>query len=234
MKIGGFQKLSLVDYPGKLASIVFTVGCNFRCIFCYVPKLVLPKMAKDVMKIREEYVFSYLERNRKFLDAVVVTGGEPTVNEDLPVFLKRVKGMGFLVGLETNGANFPMLKELVEKNWVDYVAMDIKTVLEFERYREIVGVLDREKFESVKKSIKFLIESGVEHEFRTTLVKEFHTKDDIIEICKNIQGAKVYFLQNLKRFGELVGGGKLTPFGEKEIEEIVAEGRKFVNVKYRG
>jgi pyruvate formate lyase activating enzyme len=126
-----------------------------------------------------------------------------------------------------------MLKELVEKKLVDYVAMDIKTKLDFENYNRIVGgVLTKEMFENVKKSIEFLLKTK-NYEFRTTIVKEFHTKDDIIEICKNIRGAKVYYLQNLKSDVELICGKKLTPFSEREIEEIVDEGKKFVNVSYR-
>jgi pyruvate formate lyase activating enzyme len=233
MRIGGFQKLSLVDYPGKISSIIFTIGCDFRCPFCYVPQLVLPEKIKEVKEIQEEYVFSYLEKNKKFLDAVVITGGEPTIYNDLPKFIEKLKALNFLVALETNGSNFQMLKQLVEKKLVDYVAMDIKTRLDFESYNRVVGnVLTKEMFENVKKSIEYLLKTE-SYEFRTTIVKEFHAKEDIIEICKAIKGAKVYYLQNLKSDVELICGKKLTPFNEKEIEEIVNKGRKFANVSYR-
>ena len=234
MKIGGFQKTSLLDYPGKISSIIFTLGCNFRCPFCYVPQLVLPERIKDAKIVQEEYIFSYLEKNKKFLDAVVITGGEPTIHRDLPQFIERIKSLDFLVALETNGSNFKMLKGLVEKGLVDYVEMDIKTTLDFKKYNRVVGgVLTREMFENVKKSIKFLLETK-NYEFRTTIAKEFHSKQDIIEICKNIKGARVYYLQNVKNNVELICGKQLTPFSEEEIEEIIQEGKKYVNILYRG
>jgi len=234
MRIGGFQKISLLDYPGKVSSIIFTLGCNFRCKFCYVPQLVLPERMKEVREIEEGEIFSYLQKNKKLIDAVVITGGEPTIFSDLPQFIEKIKKMEFLVGLETNGSNFKMLKALIDSKLVDYVEMDIKTRLDFEKYNEIVGgVLTKEAFENVRKSIKLLLEGKVDYEFRTTLVKEFHTKEDIIEICKAIRGARVYFLQKLKNDVELLCGKKLTPFEEEEIEEIVSEGQKYTKVVYR-
>lgn len=233
IKIAEFQKTSLLDYPGKVSSIVFTLGCNFRCKFCYVPHLVLPERVKEAKEIEEKEIFSYLEKNKKFIDAVVITGGEPTINADLPELIKKIKEKGFLVAIETNGSNFEMLKNLVENKLVDYIEMDIKTKLDFEKYKAIVGELTKNDFENVKKSIKFLINSKANYEFRTTLVKEFHTKEDIIEICKAIKGAEVYFLQNLKRDVELLSGKELSPFSEEEIKEIIDEGKKYVNVVYR-
>jgi len=234
MRIGGFQKVSLLDYPGKVSSIIFTLGCNFRCKFCYVPQLVLPERMKEVREIEESEILSYLQKNKKFIDAVVITGGEPTIFLDLPQFIEKIKKIGFLVALETNGSNFEMLKALIDNKLVDYVEMDIKTRLDFEKYNEIVGnILTKETFENVKKSINLLLEGKVDYEFRTTLVKEFHTKEDIIEICKAIRGARVYFLQNLKNDVELLCGKKLTPFKEEEIKEIVNEGQKHTNIVYR-
>lgn len=232
MRIGGFQKTSLLDYPGKISSIVFTIGCNFRCPYCYVPQLVLPERIKEVREVPEEYIFSYLKRNKKFLDAVVITGGEPTIYNDLPAFAEKVKKMGFLIALETNGSNFEMLKYLVEKKLVDYVEMDIKTRLVFENYKKIVGEISRKMFENVKKSIELLLKLE-DYEFRTTIAKELHTKEDVIEICKSIKGAKKYFLQNLMSDVEMICNKPLTPFSESEIEEIVNEGKRFVNIIYR-
>ena len=234
MRIGGFQKLSLLDYPGKLSAIVFTAGCNFRCPFCYVPYLVLPEIIRKSRKVPIEHIFSYLKKRKNFIDAVVVTGGEPTIHEDLPDFIRELKSMGFLVALETNGSDFRMLRRLIDDRLIDYVEIDIKAPLTFEKYNRAVGdVLTPKVFGNVKASANLLLKSRIDYEFRTTLVKELHTKEDILEICRSIQGAKRYYLQNLKRTGFFVGGKKLTPFREEEIMEIVNEGRKIVNVTYR-
>ena len=234
MRIGGFQKLSLLDYPGKLSAIVFTIGCNFRCPFCYVPHLVLPEVIEKSGEIPVNYVFSYLEKRRNLIDAVVITGGEPTIHNDLPVFIRKLKSMGFLVALETNGSNFGMLRQLIDDKLIDYVEIDIKAPLTFEKYNRAVGyVLTPKIFENVKSSVNLLLKSSIDYEFRTTLVKELHTKEDILEICKSIRGARRYYLQNLKRTGFFVGGKELTSFNEEEIMEILNEGRKIVNVIYR-
>jgi len=234
MIIAGFQKTSLLDYPGKISSIIFLAGCNFRCQFCYVPQLVLPEKIKILKTVKEDDILSYLDENKKFIDAVVLTGGEPTLNEDLPDLIQKIKAKGFLIGLETNGTNPNMLSSLIEKKLVDYVAMDIKTKLNFEKYREIVGLLTEETFEKVKTSIKILLSSSIDYEFRTTLVKEFHSIEDIVEICKSIKGAKVYYLQNFKKLNETIAERDFTPFDKSEIDEIISRGREFVNVKFRG
>jgi len=235
MRIGGFQKTSLLDYPGKISSIIFTIGCNLRCPFCYVPQLVLPEKIKEIKEIPEDYIFSYLDKNKKFIDAVVITGGEPTIHEDLPDFIQRIKNMGFLLGLETNGTNSQMLRYLIDKKLVDYIEMDVKTRVIFDRYKEIVGnVLTQEMFENIKSSIEILLNSGIDFEFRTTLVKEFHSREDILEICKSIRGVKKYYLQNLKIVEELLGKRKFSSFNKEDIKKIITEGKKFVNVIYRG
>ncbi len=234
MRIGGFQKLSLVDYPGKVSAIVFTKGCNFRCKFCYVPQLVLPERMESIGDFPEEEIFSYLEKNRGLVDAVVITGGEPTIQPDLVEFVERIKSMGFLVGLETNGTNSKVLERLIDEGLVDYVGMDIKTRLEFGKYREMVGgVLTEEMFENVQRSIELLMNSKIEYDFRTTIAKEIISKDDIVEICKRIRGARVYYLQNFRWYGEVVGGKRLTPYEKEEIEEIIEECKKFVNIRLR-
>jgi len=235
MRIGGFQKLSLLDYPGKLSAIIFTLGCNFRCPFCYVPHLVLPEMMKKIKEIPVEYVLTYLKKRRRFLDAVVVSGGEATIHSDLPDFLKQIKSMGYLVALETNGSNNRMLRQLISDRLVDYVEMDLKAPLEFNKYnRAVGGVLTEEAFKNIRESVEMLLASSIDYEFRTTLVRELHTKEDILEICRSIEGAKRYYLQNFRRTGLYVGGMELTPFKEKEIKEILEVGRRFVNITYRG
>jgi pyruvate formate lyase activating enzyme len=234
MKILGLQKQSLIEYPGRISAIVFLGGCNLRCQFCYVPHLVLPEEIEKQKEIPQKEIFSFLKERRNFLEAVAITGGEPTLNRDLPNFIKKIKKFGYLVELETNGTNPKMLKYLIEKKLIDYVATDIKHRLDnFEKYKEITGwVLTKEMFENIKKSVKILLSGKVDYELRTTIMKEFHKKEDILEICKEIQGAKVYYLQNYQK-NHTISGKTFTPFEEKEIEEIVKEGQKFVNIKYR-
>ena len=234
MKVGGFQKLSLIDYPGKVSCIVFTIGCNLRCPYCYVPQLVLPEKMKKLKEIPIAEIFSFLQKNKGLNEAVVITGGEPTLQPDLPEFIRRVKAMGYSVALETNGTNFEMLKNLIEEKLVDYVELDIKNKLDFEKYNLTVGgVLTKEMFENVKKSIKLLLEGKIAYEFRTTVVKEFHTIEDIVEIAKTIKGAKVYYLQNFRADVEVIGGEKFTPMDEETLKEIVKKASKFVRVVRR-
>jgi pyruvate formate lyase activating enzyme len=234
MKILGFQKQSLIEYPGRISAIVFLGGCNLRCQYCYVPHLVLPEEIEKQKEIPQKEIFSFLKERRNFLEAVAVSGGEPTLNKDLPDFIRKIKRLGYLVELETNGTNSEMLKYLIERKLVDYIATDVKHRLDsFEKYKEITGwVLTKEMFENIKKSIKILLSGKIDYELRTTIMKEFHKKEDILEICKEIQGAKVYYLQNYQK-NHTISGKTFTPFEEKEIEEIVKEGQKFVNVKYR-
>lgn len=233
MIIAGLQKQSLIEYPGKISAVIFLAGCNFRCQFCYVPHLVLPEQIKKIKKISEKKIFSFLKERKKFLDAVAISGGEPTINKELPFFIKEIKKMGYFVELETNGTNSKMLNELIKKKFVDFVAMDIKHSLDFKKYKEIVGgVLTKKLFAEILKSIKILLSNNIDYEFRTTLIKEFHEKEDILKICQKIKNAKIYWLQNYQKM-KTVSGKIFTPYDEKEIEEIVAEGQKFTNLKFR-
>jgi len=234
MKILGLQKQSLIEYPGKISAVIFLGGCNLRCSFCYVLHLVLPELIEKQKEIPQSKVFSFLRERKNFLDAVAVSGGEPTLNKDLPDFIEKIKKLGYLVELETNGTNPKMLKFLIDKKLVDYVAMDIKHRLsDFKKYKEITGgVLTREMFENIKKSVKILLSGKVNYEFRTTIMKEFHKKEDILEICKEISKAKIYYLQNYQK-NSTVSGKTFTPFEEKEIEEIVKEAKSFCNIHYR-
>jgi len=234
MKILGLQKQSLIEYPGKVSAVIFLGGCNLRCSFCYVLHLVLPELIEKQKEIPQSKVFSFLRERKNFLDAVAVSGGEPTLNKDLPDFIEKIKKLGYLVELETNGTNPKMLKFLIDKKLVDYVAMDIKHRLsDFKKYKEITGgVLTREMFENIKKSVKILLSGKVNYEFRTTIMKEFHKKEDILEICKEISKAKIYYLQNYQK-NSTVSGKTFTPFEEKEIEEIVKEAKSFCNIHYR-
>ena len=193
----------------------------------------MKKMGK-LKEIPISEIFSFLQKNKGLNEAVVITGGEPTLHKDLPEFIRKVKDMGYSVALETNGTNFEMLKNLIEGNLVDYVEMDVKNRLDFEKYSLTTGgVLTEDAFENVKKSIKLLLEGKLAYEFRTTVVKEFHTVEDVVEIAKTIKGAEVYYLQNFKADVEVVGGRRFTPMDEEAMKEIVKRASKFVRVVRR-
>jgi pyruvate formate lyase activating enzyme len=189
MKIGGIQKVSLIDFPGKISTVVFTQGCNFRCEFCHNPSLVLPEMFDHV--IDDGDVLSFLESRKGLIDGVVLSGGEPTIQVDLCQFIEKIKKMGFLVKLDTNGTNPDVLSDLYSKNLLDYVAMDIKHVLE--KYSIIVG--KNVDIQKIQQSISIIINSGVDYEFRTTIVPKFHSVDDIKQIVRLIDGANCFVFQ---------------------------------------
>lgn len=176
MRIGGLIKFSLVDYPGRTAAIVFTQGCNFRCPFCHNPELVIPECFSSPLP--EEDFFSFLYRRKGLLEGVVVSGGEPTIHQDLPEFLKKIKEMDYLVKLDTNGSQPGMLKECLALKLLDYIAMDIKAPLE--KYKYVSGIeCDIDK---IQESIELIRDSNVAHEFRTTVVKRFHSPEDFIKM----------------------------------------------------
>ncbi len=195
MQIGGLQKSTLIDYPGLVACTVFLIGCNFRCPWCYSSELVLPDKITKQPVISEEEFFSFLEKRKDLLEGVVICGGEPTINPSLPEFILKIKEMGFKVKLDTNGSNPEMIKELIEENLLDYIAMDIKAPLK-KKYEKATGV--KVDLEKIKKSIEIIKNSKIDYEFRTTVVPEIHTKKDFIEIAKDISPAKKYFLQNFR------------------------------------
>lgn len=196
MLLGGVQKLTLIDYPGKVAATVFTVGCNFRCAFCHNPELVDPELIKENPKISERDFFDFLKSRQGDLEGVCITGGEPTLHLDLPEFIKKIKKLGFAVKLDTNGSNPEMLKKLIIVG-VDYIAMDIKAPLE--KYKEITGV---ENLDNIKKSVEIIKNSclvgrqaGLDYEFRTTVLPKFHNEEDLMKIAQWMKGSKKYFLQ---------------------------------------
>jgi len=193
MIIGGLQKLTLIDYPGRLAATVFFLGCNFRCPWCYSSELVLPEKIKKQPKISEKELFSFLKERQGLLEGVVICGGEPTINNDLPKFIKKIKKLGYAVKLDTNGSNPKMLKKLIKEKLIDYVAMDVK--LPKEKYPKIL----KAKVDDIEKSIKILKESKVDFEFRTTVVPTVLDKKDVLKIAKWIGGLNVkYYLQNFR------------------------------------
>ena len=196
MLIGGIQTLSLLDFPEKISAIVFTVGCNFRCGFCHNPEFVDPNQIKKLTKdfIPEEKFFKFLESRKGFLDGVVVSGGEPTIHLDIIPFIEKIKNMNFLVKLDTNGTNPIVIKKLLEKKLIDYIAMDIKNIIT--EYNDICGA--KVNLENIKKSRDLILNSGISHEFRTTVLQNFHNKEKITEIAKFCQGADRYTIQNFR------------------------------------
>lgn len=199
MQFYGLQKLTLLDFPGHTACTVFTGGCNFRCPFCHNAGLVTeidPASAKD-----ETVFFDFLEKRRGVLDGVCITGGEPLLQLELAAFMERIKSLGFLVKLDTNGSFPNRLRALISAGLVDYVAMDVKNCLE--KYSLTAGTaVDTEPIE---KTIDLLLSGVVDYEFRTTVVRELHTEADIEKIAARIQGAKRFFLQNFVNSENLIG-----------------------------
>ena len=190
MNIAGVQKVTLLDYPGKVACEIFTQGCNFECPFCQNSSLI---PITNTGEFSEEEIFEYLTLRKNILDGVVITGGEPTVQKDLKSFIKKIKDLGLLVKLDTNGGNPKVLQELIDEDLVDYVAMDIKNI--FNKYNITAG--KKINLDNIKKSIEILKASKIDYEFRTTIIKEMHSLDDIVSICKLVGNAK-YYLQNFE------------------------------------
>jgi pyruvate formate lyase activating enzyme len=221
MKIGGLQKTTLVDYPGKVACTVFLSGCNFRCPFCYSRELVLPEYIQNQPELKEKDFFSFLKEKRGLIDACVICGGEPTINPDLKEFIKKIKDLGFLVKLDTNGYLPDKLKELIDEKLIDYVAMDIKAC--FDDYPKATGIdVDVSK---IKESIELIKNSGIDYEFRTTIVPTIHTKESIIQMAREISPAKKYFLQAFHGEKETIDPelSNSKPFSEEELKEIIKE-----------
>jgi pyruvate formate lyase activating enzyme len=189
MKIGGFQKFTLIDYPGKLSAIVFMQGCNFRCPYCHNPELVFPKDFQ--LSIPASHVFDFLKKRIGKLDAVSITGGEPTLQDNLPEFMQRIKELGFLVKLDTNGTNPEMIEQLIKSDLVDYLAMDIKAPLI--KYDKITKA--KVNIENIKKSILLIENSEIEYEFRSTLVTNLLSNEDVEDMGLMLGKAKRYFLQ---------------------------------------
>ena len=224
MLIGGIQKLSLLDFPKKMAATVFTQGCPFRCHYCHNAELVLPKKFNN--PIPEKKVFDFLKTRTLKLDAVVISGGEPTIQPDLHLFIKKIKEMGFLVKLDTSGINPHKLSLLINYNLLDYIAMDVKAP--FDKYLRVIGT--KTDIEKIKKSIDIIISSSIPHEFRTTLVDSLHNFDDIVEISNSIKGADLFALQ--KFISTTTINSKFinsTCFDEKTLLSLKKEAEK--NVK---
>lgn len=227
----GWQKTSLIEYPGKVVAALWLGGCNFRCPWCYNKELVLNP--ENLPLIREEEVLDFLFTRKKLLDGVMITGGEATINKDLLEFIKKVKALGFLVGIETNGYNPEMLEKMIKEKLLNFVAMDIKAPLEEIIYTKLAGIkIDLNK---IKKSVEIIKNSGLDYEFRTTVVPIL-TKNDILEIARELQGVKKYVLQqfSVKNIVLEKNCQKMKPYSDKDFKEMEEEVKKFVqNIKLK-
>lgn len=215
MVVDGLQKLTLLDFPGKLACTVFLSGCNFRCPFCYNAPLVFAEESA-CLKMPEEEFFQFLESRKGILEGVCITGGEPLLR-DLTDFVRSIRDLGFAVKLDTNGSFPDRLRALIEKDLVDYVAMDVKNCLA--HYGETVGLA---AFDTapIQESINLLKEGRVPYEFRTTVCREHHTKEDFEKIAELLSGAPRYFIQNYETEGCHIGA-PLTPYNKEELEAFL-------------
>ena len=235
MLILGLQKLSLLDYPGKIACTVFLGGCNFRCPFCHNASLAMPDGAGEAITLDD--FLAFLDARRGRLQGVCISGGEPTLHHDLPELIREIKSRGFAVKLDTNGTNPEMLSSLINNGLIDYVAMDIKNSPD--RYFESIGnskfeIRNSKLIEDVEASASILMEGRVDFEFRTTLVKELNSAEDMEAIGRWIGGAEKYFLQTYRDEGDLIEGG-FTAYSREETEALLEIVRKYLpNAEIRG
>ena len=231
MLISGLQKLTLLDYPGKLACTVFTGGCNFRCPFCHNAPLVLPERLTDDPD-GEQTVLRFLEKRQGILDGVAVTGGEPLLQSDIAAFLRKVRALGYKIKLDTNGSFPDRLIAVVEEGLVDRVAMDVKNAPAL--YAKTVG-LPAVDLKALERSKNFLLEGRVEYEFRTTVVRGLHTAESLKEAAAWIAGAKEYYLQQYKDSGDIIAAQGLGAFTDEEMRALAEELRPIVPaVRLRG
>lgn len=238
MKIYGFQKTTLLDYPEHVAATVFTGGCNFRCPYCQNGGLVL--CPGQYGEVSEEEVWRHLEKRKGILDGVCVTGGEATLQPDLEAFIRKVKEMGYAVKLDTNGYRPEVVRRLLEEGLLDYVAMDVKASKE--NYARAVGLTEcAEGAEGgfdigrIEASVDLLKNSGIPYEFRTTAVKGIHTVEEFERIGEWLSGSRAYFIQNYRADGEILCGEGLAGFSTGELQEIVRlAGKHVARVELRG
>ncbi len=212
----GLQKFSLVDYPKKIAAIVFLPNCNFRCPYCYNSSLVLtPESGSDIKEIE---ILDFLKSRQGKLDALVITGGEPSLHPSLPKFLKKVKNLGFLVKIDTNGTNPSFIEFLLKNKLVDYIAMDIKAPLE--KYEKITNVITN--IDLIKKTISLIQNSNIDYEFRITLLPKLISEKDILKIAKELKGSKKLCIQQFKPFKGLLDPNlkDAKTYTEKELSHI--------------
>lgn len=240
MIIKGLVKLSLIDFPGRLSAVIFTAGCNFRCPFCHNRDLVLNN--PNLPEISLEYVFSYLKEKVGMIDGVCVTGGEPTLNTDLPEFLKTVRSLGYEVKLDTNGTNPRMLNKLISEGSIDYIAMDLKS--SFDENYLLAAQSQNQTLATIFESIKLIIESGIEYEFRTTVVPSLHTPQSLAALASQLKehfsqalgGRSLrWYLQSFRPGNCLDGSfNSVVPFSDSQLQSFQFEISKLIpSVKLR-
>lgn len=228
MILSGVQKLTLLDFPGKVACTIFTGGCNFRCPFCHNASLVLEPTANT---LQEDEVLSFLKKRVGILDGVVITGGEPLLHKDISSFLEKIKVLGYAVKLDTNGTNPVLLQDLAEKKLIDYVAMDIKN----DKVNYDLATGCDTAMDTIEASISFLLKDTVDYEFRTTIVKGIHTEENLIAIAKWINPAKRYYMQQFKDSGNLLAKDGLSAYTDKEMLALADLIRPYLpSVQVRG
>ena len=230
MIFSGLQKLTLLDYPGKVACTVFTGGCNFRCPFCHNASLVLPQ--RFVQEFAEEEILSFLKKRCGILDGVAVTGGEPLLHKDIGLFLRKVRDLGYKIKLDTNGSFPDRLEALIRDGLVNRVAMDVKNSPALYAVTAGVPAFD---IALIEKSRGLLLSGAVEAEFRTTVVKGLHTRESLIDTAKWIGGASEYYLQQFKDSGDILSSAGLSAFDREEMLSLAEAIRPYVpSVQIRG
>lgn len=225
MVLGGLQRLTLIDYPGHIAATVFTVGCNFRCPFCHNPELVMSNVKCQISNVLEDDFFRLLKERRGKLEGVCITGGEPTLQPDLIEFIRKIKEMGYKVKLDTNGMRPDVLRRLYKEKMLDFVAMDIKSDLE--NYAKTTNSkVDEER---IKLSVDLIRNSGIDYEFRTTVVPGLHKEEDFLKIGKWLSGAKKYTLQAFEDKGKILDPNlkKKTKGKKLDLEKIAGKMKKY-------
>jgi pyruvate formate lyase activating enzyme len=224
MEFGGWQKCSLIDFPGKISAVLFTRGCTFRCPFCHNPSLVLPG-AFSSDSVSEEEVLAFLGQRRGKLDGVVISGGEPTIHRDLPRFIRAVRQMGFSIKLDTNGSRPQVVEQLLKEGLVDYWAMDRKASLA--RYSHLAGVsIDPT---TIVRTSQLVMAATDDYEFRTTVIREFHSSEEVLQIAKELQGARRLILQKFRPDVTLdVKLQKATAYTDEEMESFCQSARSYV------
>lgn len=229
MKIGGFQKTSLLDYPEMISAIIWTVGCNFHCPFCYNKDLV----TGNAGNIPEKEILEYLEKRKNMLEGLVISGGEPLMQKDITAFCEKIKKLGYLIKIDTNGTFPEKLQELVDKNLVDYIDMDVKAPKN--KYDKLAG--KKVDIKKIQKSIDIIQKSGVDYEFKTTFVPGLLKQEDIIEIGKWLEGSKKFYLQQFKNDVPLISSklDSVAPYSKKELTDVLEEIKSyFENCDVRG
>ncbi len=219
---------SLIDWEGKIVSTLYVPSCNFRCPYCYNCDLILhPENFPD---ISQREINNYLLERKDFIDGICMSGGEPTLYPDLSAYFKGIKDKGFLIKLDTNGTNPKLLKNLMDFGLVDYIALDIKSSLDFENYFKAAGIKDKMMMEKVKDSIELIMNSKIDYEFRTTIVPLLHSEDTIIKIARYISGAKKYVLQNFSPLEKTLEPSfqKIQPCSDEKMQELSEKAKKYV------